>query len=366
MGGDADVVEVGMKTIQPKDPGLFDHAHRMKKLAEGPDPLARLNARIDWEMFRLPLERAFEKEARGPGGRPRHDVVLMFKVLVLQRYYNLSDEQTEYQINDRLSFQKFLGLTLSDSVPDQKTIWLFRETLSHNGRVQKLFRRFERHLHEAGLMGQAGKIIYASFVDVPRQRNRREENEEIKSGKVPESFQENENRLEQKDVEARWAKKGEEVHFRYKDHVKTDRTTKLIEDYEVTDASVHDSQAMGDLVEETDGTLHADSAYTGEAIEDLLEEHGVKGEICEKGYRGHPLTERQKKSNRKKSKIRVRVEHIFGFMTNTMRDGLKLRWIGMRRIAAGVGLLNLVYNMARYEQIVRLQLVSCLREAERG
>lgn len=281
----------------------------------------------------------------------------MFKVVVLQRYYNLSDEQTEYQINDRLSFQKFLGLTLSDSVPDQKTIWLFRETLSHNGRVQKLFRRFERHLKEAGLMGQAGKIIDASFVDVPRQRNRREENEEIKSGKVPESFQENENRLEQKDVEARWAKTGEAVHFGYKDHVKADRTTTLIEDYEVTNASVHDSQAMEDLVEETDGTLHADSAYTGEAIEDLLEEHGVKGEICEKGYRGHPLTERQKQSNRKKSKIRVRVEHIFGFMTNTMRDGLKLRWIGMRRSAAGVGLLNLVYNMARYEQIVRLQLV---------
>jgi IS5 family transposase len=359
MGGDADadVVEVGMKTIQPKDPGLFDHEHRMKKLAEGPDPLARLNARIEWEMFRPPLERAFAKEARGPGGRPRHDVVLMFKVLVLQRYYNLSDEQTEYQINDRLSFQRFLGLTLSDSVPDQKTIWLFRETLSHDGRVKKLFRRFERHLKEAGLMGREGKIIDASFVDVPRQRNRREENEEIKSGKVPESFQENENRLEQKDLEARWAKKGEEVHFGYKDHVKADKTTKLIEDYEVTDASVHDSQAMEDLVEETDGTLHADSAYTGETIEDLLEENGVKGEICEKGYRGHPLTEGQKKRNRKKSKIRVRVEHIFGFMTNTMRDGLKMRGIGMRRIAAGVGLLNLVYNMARYEQIVRLQLV---------
>jgi transposase, IS5 family len=229
MGGDAHMVEVGMKTLQPKNPGLFDHEHRLKTLAEGPDPLARLNARVEWEMFRAPLERAVEKEARGPGDRPRHDVVLMSKVLVLQRYYNLPDEQTEYQINDRLSFQKFLGVTLSDSVPDQKTICLFRETLSHTGRVQKLFRRFERHVKEAGLMGQAGKIIDASFVDVPRQRNRREENEEIKSGKVPESFKENENRLEQKDVEARWAKKGEEGHFGYKDHVKADKTTTLIE-----------------------------------------------------------------------------------------------------------------------------------------
>jgi IS5 family transposase len=282
---------------------------------------------------------------------------MMFKVLVLQRYYNLSDEQAEYQINDRLSFQKFLGLSLADGVPDQKTIWLYRETLVRKGRVKKLFRRFERHLMEAGLMGREGKMIDASFVDVPRQRNTREENEEIKSGKVPSSFEGDENRLEQKDCDARWAKKGEEVHFGYKNHVKADQTTKLIEDYEVTDASVHDSQTVEDLVEEDDGVLHADSAYTGKVIETILEEKGVKGEICEKGYRGHPLTGEQKKRNRKKSKIRVRVEHIFGFMTNTMRDGLKMRWIGMRRVTAGIGLLNLVYNMARYEQIIRLRLV---------
>ena len=351
-----DVVKCGMKTIQRQNPGLFDHENRMKKLAEGPDPLSRLNARIDWEMFRLVLERAFEKEAKGPGGRPRHDVVMMFKVLVLQRYYNLSDEQAEFQINDRLSFQKFLGLTLADGVPDEKTIWLFRETLIRSGMVKKLFKRFERHLSEAGLTGREGKIIDASFVDVPRQRNSREENEEIKQGKVPESFQENENRMAQKDVEARWAKKGEEVHYGYKNHVKADQATKLIEDYAVTDASVHDSQAVEDLVEKGDGTLHADSAYTGEAIATILEDRGVEGKICEKGYRGHPLTEAQKKRNRKKSKIRVRVEHIFGFMTNTMKDGLKMRWIGMRRVAAGIGFLNLVYNMARYEQILRLKL----------
>ncbi len=205
-------------------------------------------------------------------------------------------------------------------------------------------------------MGREGKIIDASFVDVPRQRNSREENEEIKQGTVPESFQQNENRREQKDVAARWAKKGEEVHYGYKNHVKADRTTKLIEDYEVTDASVHDSQVVGDLVEIGDGIVHADSTYTGEAIETILEEHGVKGEICEKGYRNHPLTTAQKKRNRKKSKIRVRVEHIFGFMTNTMKDGLNMRWIGMSRITAGIGLLNLVYNLARYEQILRLRL----------
>ena len=350
------MVEDGMNTIPKQQPGLFDYDNRMKKLDCGPDPLARLNARIDWKIFRKDLERAVEKEARGPGGRPRHDVVMMFKVLVLQRYYNLSDEQTEYQINDRLSFQKFLGLTLSDSVPDQKTIWLFREVLIRRGQVKPLFRRFEKHLNEAGLMGHEGKMIDASFVDVPRQRNSREENAEIKQGKVPESFQQNENRMEQKDVAARWAKKGEEVHYGYKNHVQADQITKLIEDYEATDASVHDSQALEDLVEADDGIMYADIAYTGDAIEAILKEYGATGEICEKGYRNHPLTKAQKKRNRKKSTIRVRVEHIFGFMTNTMKDGLNMRWIGMPRITAGIGLLNLVYNLARYEQILRLKL----------
>jgi hypothetical protein len=135
------VVEDGMHTIPTQQPGLFDYDNRMKKLARGPDPLARLNARIDWTIFREDPERTVKKEARGPGGRPRQDVVMMSKVLVLQRYDNLSDEQTEYQINDRLSFQKFLGLTLSDSVPDQKTIWLFREELIWRGQFKPLFRR---------------------------------------------------------------------------------------------------------------------------------------------------------------------------------------------------------------------------------
>ena len=193
-------------------------------------------------------------------------------------------------------------------------------------------------------------------MEVPRQRNSREENEEIKQGKVPESFQKNENRMEQQDVAARRAKKGEDVHDGYKNHVKAGRTTKLIEDDAVTDARVHDSQAVEDLVETDDGIVHADSAYTGEAIETILAEHGVKGEICEKGYRNHPLTKAQKKRNRKKSTIRVRVEPMFGFMTNTMKDGLKLRWIGMPRITAGIGRLNLVYSLARYEQILGVKL----------
>ena len=344
------------KTIQKQDPGLFDYHNRIKKLSETGSPLEKRDARIRWEMFRPTLEKAVEREAKGPGGRPRHDAVMMFKLLVLQRYYNLSEEQTEYQINDRLSFQKFLGITLADSVPDKNTIWDCKELLNKDEGVEKLFRRFEDHLKEAGLVGSEGKILEASFGDVPRQRNSREENEIIKAGAVPIEFGKSPDRLSQKDMDARWTKKGEEVHYGYKNHVKANRKHKLIEDYTVTPASVHDSQAVPDLIEEGDGELHADSAYRGEEIEEALKAKGIKSEIHERAYRNRPLTEEQKISNRQKSKLRVRVEHIFGQITNGMRDGLKLRSIGINRITGAVGFLNLVYNLSRYEQILRLGL----------
>lgn len=342
------------KTIQKKFPGLFDYDNRLEKLSQSDPPLERLDKRINWEMFRYDLEAQVKKEAKGPGGRPRHDVVMMFKVLVLQRYYNLSDEQTEFQINDRLSFQKFLGITLADDVPDEKTIWLFREQVGKG--VRQLFDRFDSHLRKVGLMGKQGKIIDASFVDVPRQRNSRDDNEKIKNGEVPESFTKNENVGEQKDVDARWTKKGDEKHYGYKDHVKAEAKTKLIEDYVVTDASVHDSQVTDELIKEGDGELHADSAYRSEEIEAVLKAKGIKSQVHERAYRNNPLTDGQKEENRQKSKIRVRIEHIFGHMTMAMRDGLKMRFIGLKRNGVGIGLLNLVYNMARYEQIMRLQL----------
>jgi len=199
------------KYIAKLVPGFFDYDQRLEKLSQASQPLERLDARIDWEMFRPTLETLILKQGKGPGGRPRHDLVMMFKILVLQRYYNLSDEQAEFQINDRLSFQKFLGMTLADTVPDQKTIWLFREMLGRGDGVKQLFKDFERHLTLNGLVGKEGKIIDASFVDVPRQRNSREDNDKIKNGEVPESFTKNENVLEQKDIDARWTKKNNEV-----------------------------------------------------------------------------------------------------------------------------------------------------------
>ena len=332
--------------------GIFDETRRLERLNELGDPLIKLNAVVEWEMFRPILQRVFQKERKGPGGRPAYDYVLMFKILILQMLYKLSDDQTEYQINDRMSFMRFLGIGIESRVPDSKTIWLFRETLTKANVVDELFRLFNARLEAAELITRTGSIVDATFVDAPRQRNSREENEKIKAGEVPEEWTKPEkvHKLLQKDTDARWAKKNQETHFGYKDHVKVDAESKLIVSYNVTSANIHDSQALKGLIDE-DKVLYADSAYSGKELLESLPEN-VKCEVHEKGAKGHPLTAEQKESNRVKSKTRVRVEHVFGFMTNSM-GGITLRSIGMLRAEFHIGIRNLVYNLCRYEFLSR-------------
>ena len=333
---------------------FFDEENRMEKISKIGDPLEMLNQVIKWEMFRNILKKAVvRKETTSKGGRPPYDVVMMFKILVLQRLYNLSDDQTEYQINDRRSFMRFLGLELCDPVPDAKTIWKFRNDLAQTDAMEELFSLFDEMLEAEGLITHKGTIIDATFVDVPRQRNSRDENKKIKEGEVPEEWKnpENAHKLAQKDTDARWAKKNNEVHYGYKNHVKCDADSKLITNYDITDAAVHDSQRCTELLDNKDKAVYADSAYSGAEIAENLPEN-CKNQICEKGYRNHPLTEEQKENNKKKSKIRCRIEHIFGFMTNSM-NGINIRSIGIDRAWFNIELMNLVYNMRRYEFLKR-------------
>ncbi len=182
------------------------------------DPLGVLKKEIDWEAFRADLSQRHEKHRKSAAGAKPWDVVVMFKVLILQQTYNLSDEQIEYPIRDRLSFMRFLGLRLEDKVPDAKTVWLYREHLAEHPLTEKLFTRF----HEP---------------------------------------------LAQKDGGARWAKKGDEAHFGYKNHVNVDDEHKRVQSYAVTDAAVHDSQVFDELLDHTvddkgdKRPVYADSAY---------------------------------------------------------------------------------------------------------
>jgi IS5 family transposase len=340
-----------------KQHGFFDENDRLKELSKLGDPLERLNKYIKWEPFRGIVTRVFLKEHKGPGGRPPFDYVMMFKILILQRMYNISDAQAEYQIKDRLSFMRFLGLSLCDTVPDEKTIWEFRDHLVQANIIDTMFYRFTRQLEEKEIITCSGSIIDATFVEAPRQRNSRGENREIKAGKIPEEWEKEgkRNKRRQKDTDARWAKKNNEVHYGYKDHVKVDKKTKVITKYTVTDAAVHDSQELKNLVEKgKDKRIYADSAYTGEEVQECIPE-GVKNRIHEKGYRDHPLNKTQEWENKKKSHIRVRVEHVFGYMTKAM-GGITVRCIGKARAAFTIGLMNLVYNINRYVYLRSMKL----------
>ncbi len=342
-----------MKNINPL--GLFDDHFLMEKLTKLGDPLQKLNEFIDWNIFKTPLLKALENSSAetSKGGRPPFDRLMMFKALILQGLYNLSDDQLEYQIVDRASFKRFLEIKKSDKVPDSKTFWAFRELLVEKNVIEDMFKTFNELLDTAGVFANEGKMVDASFVEAPRQRNNREENKHIKqTGTTPEDWKEKPNKLRQKDIDARWTKKNFVTFYGYKNHVKADTRTKLVEDYVVTDASVHDSQVIKELLTPKDKgqPLYADSAYGGEEQERVYKEKEVINKVHEKGHRNKPLTEKQKADNREKSKTRARVEHIFGFVENSM-NGSIVRTIGMARAKAKIGIMNLTYNINRCVQL---------------
>ena len=317
--------------------------------------MPKLKEIIDFERFRNILEPVFENTGKkSNAGRKPIDPVFMFRVLFLQRLYGLSDAQIEYHIKDRTSFRDFLGIQSVDDVPDGKTVWKYKDALAQSGTYDLLFKRFNEYLDSIGLIVNEGKIIDASFVIAPRQRNTREENRKIKEGKGDDLWNDNPHKKCHKDTDARWAKKRDEKHYGYKLHAKADKKTKLIEKYVTTDASVHDSNVIKPLIEEKDKgqPLYLDAGY--ESKDDVVRECGMTPVICEKGHRNNPLTEEQKQSNRQKSKTRCRVEHIFGFIEGSM-NGSFVRSIGIIRAKAATALTCLVYNIFRYVQINKYQ-----------
>jgi transposase, IS5 family len=342
--------------------GFYDVDKRLKAISAKGDPLETLNAIIPFESFRVEIEavvRLAPEERKSNAGRKPFDAVMMFKVLVLQALYNLADEQVEYQIRDRLSFARFLGLGLEDVVPDATTVWLFREALTKAGLVKALFERFNRHLDAKGYIARGGQIIDATIVSAPKQHNTREENEAIKAGKTPKGWEEKPAKNAQKDQDARWTKKNEQSFYGYKNHISIDRKHKFIRRYAETDASVHDSQKLDEVLDKsnTSKDVWADSAYRSAEIEAKLKAKGYKSRIHRRGARNHSLCKRQQAANTTRSRVRVRVEHVFGDQENAM-GGKFVRTIGIARACAKIGLMNLVYNMRRFMQLERMATAS--------
>jgi transposase len=199
-------------------PGLFDVDGRLQRLTDLGDQLLACANVVDFELFRPELTRALAYPDGTQDGRRPFDPVMMFKVLVIQAANNLSDERAEFLINDRLSFMRFLGLGLSDRVPDARTIWLYREKLTKAEAIKPLFAQFDAALRAAGYIAKGGQIVDASLVSVPKQRNTEAKTAVIKEGRIPEDWKAKPAKHAHKDRDARWT-----VEFSKPERSRTER-----------------------------------------------------------------------------------------------------------------------------------------------
>jgi IS5 family transposase len=340
-----------------KQLGFFSEDKALERLSKLGDPLEQLDKIMDWTIF-LPVmdEIRPDKTQQGVGGRPPYTNLFVFKALMLKALNGISNAQMEFFVNDRLTWKRFLGLNLEEKSPDENAFWAWEELVTKSGRYEELFQLFNQKLEAAGVIAKKGSLVDSTFVDVPRQRISRDEREALKRKELPDRWlmPGNENELSQRDAEAAWAKKGNETHFGYKDHVEVDSESKIITDFEVTPANVHDSQEICELIDENVTMASADSAYSSREINETLRRRNPDIEllICEKGTRNHPLTDEQKARNREIASIRARVEHVFGRMHGSM-GGITTRCIGFTRVRCSVCLKNLAYNMLQYGTLVK-------------
>lgn len=332
--------------------GFFDLQDRFAKLDQLGDPLQALNKVVDWSVFEPILAKGLMKEKKSNAGRPSFDTLLMFKVLILQSLYNLADAQTEFQIRDRFTFLRFLGLTPESRIPDEKTVWLFRESVKARGLYDELFKTFTRFLEAQGFEAKRGTVIDARIVEVPKQRNSRSENATIKEGLMPAAWEKHTAKKAQKDIEARWTQKRGQNYYGYKNHIAIDAQHKFIRRFDVTPAHVHDSQCFERLLDRqnSDPAVYADSAYRSEDQERLLKRRGFKDRVHHRVWANQTLTKRERRENRSRSRVRARVEHVFGHQVKSMRQTV-VRGIGLARIRTRMALTNLAYNMSRLAQL---------------
>lgn len=343
--------------------GLFDVDERLARLSDLGDQLEAYARTVDFEVFREELDAALAYRHGEKGGRPPYDPVMMFKILVIQAANDLSDDRAEFLLNDRLSFMRFLGLSLGDRVPDAKTIWLFRERLVKAGAIEALFARFEGLVREAGYIPMSGQIVDASLIAAPRQRNTEDEKAAIKAGRVPTEWHKKPAKLRQKDRDARWTvkfskakprKEGKTLPdlaipaFGYQNHLSIDRRYGLIRRFAVTDAAAYEGRLLRrGLLDQsnTSNEVWADTAYRSNANEAFLAEHGFVSRVHRKKPHGKPMPRHIRRGNATRSTVRARVEHVFAEQKDRM--GLFVRTIGLARARAKIGLANLTYNLKR-------------------
>lgn len=294
------------------------------------EALERLTDQVKWYRFEKLLRGLEPQEA----GRPPIDVLLMFKALLLQQWYRLSDAELEEALNDRMSFRRFVGLSLEDAAPDHTTLCRFRNRLGEAGLAEKLFDEFEHQLEKRGLLLKRGTMIDATLVQTPYRPAH-----ETKDGETKPAI----------DTDAALtARKGQRgTHYGYKAHAGVDVDTRLIRRVALTPANVNETMVADPLVSGDEGAVYADKAYAKRARRAWLRQLGIKDRIMHKTWGGGPpLRASERRHNRLIAPIRAQVEGVFATLKRWMGFA-RTRYIGLVKNTAHLRLLALAYNMRR-------------------
>ena len=325
---------------------LFAGEERERKLDRIGDPLAALNATVDFAGIAAKVAAVLPVVDYSRGGRPAFPLLLMVKLLVLKQLYNLSDDQLEYQSLDRITFQRFLGLKASSRIPDSKTFWTFQQTLMKAGGAPVIAQAVQEQLALAGYIARNGQLIDATIVRAPVQHFSKEEQAILDRGEVPQDW--SAAKRAQKDIDARWTKKHGKSYFGYKAHVSADVRHKRVRKSAVTVAAVHDTNHFEDLLDETNTSreVSADKGYVDHDREVRLTNAGWRVRVQRKAKQSKPLGARQKGRNTTIARVRARIEHVFAGMQQM--GGQYLRTIGLLRADFQITTKLAVYNLKRW------------------
>ena len=281
---------------------------------------------VDWSRYETLLEGLANRSGMGPSGYP---LLKLFKIMILQRLYDLSDPAMEEMLYDRLSFRHFCGFGVSEALPDETTLCRFRSLLGPH--AQDLFCELLAQLKTKGFTAKTGVILDATVV--------------ASRAKRPQGGQ-----VSQRDPEAGWTKKNGVYHHGYKMHTCVDKTHQLIQGVVLSSADVHDGLALGALVVPQDTACWADKAYYNQKNTSLLERLKIENNILVKASRGKPLKKEQKAHNSLHAKVRCHIERVFAHLKGT--QGLeRTRYLGIEKNTAWAFMTALAYNLKRAAKI---------------
>jgi IS5 family transposase len=304
--------------------GFADHVvggvHSRRK-----DQLAQIDGLIGWDEVAVLL-----RFREGRTGRPPYPPLMLFKALLLQRWYGLSDEALEDALYDRLSFRRFVGLGIEEAIPDASTLCRFRSELAARSLGEALFEAVGRSLDARGLLLRQGTLIDASLIQAAVAEPRKQPGGG--SSRV--------------DPEASWAKKGSKATFGYKLHIAVDQGSGLVREVRVTDARVADCTIGPELVQGDEAAVYADMAYDNAVMRERLDAAGIVNAVMARPNRYHPLDAQAKARNDRIGRIRGRVEGVFGTLKRTYRRS-RLLYIGLARNRLDLLLTLLAFNLRR-------------------